>query len=228
METMNKLNAEKQQAIVTALIEGASIRSVERMTGIHRDTIMRLGVRAGETAAMVLDEMMRGLYLGRIEVDEIWCYVGKKQRHVSETDDLSGVGDFWTYVSMDAETRLVPAFKVGKRDAATTQAFIDDLASRLENRVQINSDGLRLYVEAIENRFGADVDYAQIVKSYKAEPVGPGRYSHHRWSRRARRASWAAGHEFCLNILRGAPEPQYAALHAPVHPPDQCFQQPQG
>ena len=160
MEAMNKLNAEKQQAIVTALIEGASIRSVERMTGIHRDTIMRLGVRAGETAAMVLDEMMRGLYLGRIEVDEIWCYVGKKQRHVSETDDLSGVGDFWTYVSMDAETRLVPAFKVGKRDAATTQAFIDDLASRLENRVQINSDGLRLYVEAIENRFGADVDYA--------------------------------------------------------------------
>lgn len=174
---MNKLSISKQTQAVSALVEGCSIRSTERMTGIHRDTIMRLMMRVGQACEKIMDEKMRDLTLRHVQLDEIWCYVGKKQRHVKETDDLSAVGDFYTWVGIDADTKLVPSYKVGKRDAETGQAFIDDLASRLANRVQISSDGLGLYVTAIEESFGIDVDYAQIVKSYEAEPIGPGRYS---------------------------------------------------
>jgi len=174
---MNKLSLDKQTAVVSALVEGTSIRSVERMTGVHRDTIMRLMVRVGQGCQRIMDEKMRGLSSKHIQLDEIWCYVGKKQRHVKDSDDLNTVGDFWTWVALDADTKLVPTFKVGKRDLSTAQAFIADLQSRLTNRIQLSSDGLRLYVEAVEESFGADVDYAQIVKSYEAEPIGPGRYS---------------------------------------------------
>lgn len=174
---VNKLDARTQEAVLSALVEGASVRSVERMTGVHRDTIIRLMVRTGQACKLLMDQEMRNLTCTRIEVDEIWSYVGKKQRHVKDTDNLNEVGDFWTWVALDAESKLVPTFAVGKRDAATAQAFMGDLASRLTNRVQINSDGLRLYAEAVERAFGADVDYAQIVKSYEAEPIGPGRYS---------------------------------------------------
>ena len=110
-------------------------------------------------------------------MDEIWCYVGKKQRHILDRDNPNEVGDFYTWVAMDAETKLVPSFLVGKRDSIHANAFISDLASRLENRIQISSDGLRAYIEAVEASFGAEVDYAQIVKAYEAEPIGPGRYS---------------------------------------------------
>lgn len=124
-----------------------------------------------------MNEKLRGLQSEHIQLDEIWCYLGKKQRHIKDTDDQNTVGDFWTWVALDADTRLVPTFKVGKRDAVTAQAFMDDLQSRLLNRIQLGSDGLNLYVQAVEESFGADVDYAQIVKSYEAEPIGPGRYS---------------------------------------------------
>ncbi len=174
---MNRLNLETQTAVISSLVEGSSIRSVERMTGVHRDTITRLMVRVGETCQGIANEMMHDLPCQRVEVDEIWCYVGKKQRHVAETDDPYEVGDFWTWVALDAETKLVPSYLVAKRDAASARAFMVDLASRLTNRIQLSSDALRLYVEAVEAGFGGDVDYATIVKSYEAEPIGPGRYS---------------------------------------------------
>jgi len=174
---MNKLSVSKQTQAVNALVEGCSIRSTERMTGIHRDTIMRLMGSVGQACERIMDEKMRDLPCKHIQLDEIWCYVGKKQRHVKEKDDLAQVGDFYTWVAIDSDTKLIPSYKVGKRDAVTGQAFIDDLACRLANRVQISSDGLGLYVTAIEETFGIDVDYAQIVKSYEAEPIGPGRYS---------------------------------------------------
>ena len=174
---MNKLKPEMQERIISALVEGSSIRSVERMTGVHRDTIMRLGVQVGTKCGAAMDAMMYGLDCKRLELDEIWAYVGKKQRHVTNTDHPGMVGDFWTWVALDAETKLVPTYAVGKRDAATANDFLTDLASRLNNRVQLSSDGLRLYIEAVEAGFGGDVDYAQIVKSYEAEPIGPGRYS---------------------------------------------------
>jgi IS1 family transposase len=174
---MNNLKSEKQEMAIAALVEGTSIRSVERMTGIHRDTIMRLLVRVGDSCEKIMDSTMKGLTCKNIEVDEIWSFVGKKQRHVSLDDDPSRVGDFYTFVALDSDTKLIPAYRVGKRDLPNAQAFISDLAYRLTNRVQISSDQLKAYVESIETSFGSDVDYGQIVKSYEAEPKGPGRYS---------------------------------------------------
>ena len=163
--------------MIAALVEGASIRSVERMTGVHRDTIMRLMVRVGNACEEYTDGLLRDLPCRRIEVDEIWSFVGKKQRHLSRQDDERRLGDFFTWVAFDPDTKLVPAYRVSKRDGASARAFMHDLASRLRNRVQLTSDALHLYVEAVEASFGADVDYAQLVKSYEAESVGPGRYS---------------------------------------------------
>jgi IS1 family transposase len=174
---MNKLSSDKQTAVISALVDGVSIRFIERMTGVHRDTILRLMVRVGDGCQRVMDQYMRDLPCQHLQLDEIWCYVGKKQRHVKKSDDPSQVGDFYTWVAIDSAKKLVPSYKVGKRDRETGQAFVDDLAGRLANRVQISSDGLRLYVDAVEQAFGADVDYAQIVKFYEAQPIGPGRYS---------------------------------------------------
>jgi IS1 family transposase len=174
---VNKLNKTKQLMAISALVEGNSIRSTERMTGVHRDTIMRLMVRVGEGCKCLMDQSMRDLSCEQIQVDEIWSYVGKKQRHVSKDDDKSRVGDVWTWVALDADTKLVPCYRVGKRTSLDAHAFMHDLADRLANRVQISSDGLSVYVDAVESAFGADVDYARVVKAYEAEPIGPGRYS---------------------------------------------------
>src|SRR6202171_6056501 len=113
----------------------------------------------------------------RIEVDEIWAYVGKKQRHLTPLDDPRRVGDQYTFVALDPETKIVPAYRVGKRDLLNATAFKTDLSERLANRIQLSSDALAAYVEATEQAFGADVDYGQEVKAYEAEPVGRGRYS---------------------------------------------------
>ncbi len=173
----NVLPHSKQVAVLSALVEGCSIRSTERMTGVNRETIGTLLVRVGNGCANLLDETMRGLPCERLEIDELWAFVGKKQRHIAASDDATK-GDAWTFVAIDADTKLVPAFAVGKRDDATARAFIADVASRLRHRVQITTDGLRTYVAAIDAAFpDGTVDYAQLVKEYEAEPAGPGRYS---------------------------------------------------
>jgi len=174
---MNRLNLDRRTQIVSALVEGNSIRSTERMTGVHRDTIMRLLVEVGTGCAEIMDEKMRELPCKRVQVDEIWSYVGKKQRHVKPGDDKARVGDQWTFVAIDADTKLVPAYRVGKRSWSDATIFMKDLSSRLANRVQLSTDGLAAYADAVERAFGADVDYGQAVKFYEAEPVGAGRYS---------------------------------------------------
>lgn len=161
----NVLPIDKQIAIIGALAEGSSIRSIERITGIHRDTIMRLGVRVGKGCEMLLDSKMQDLGCNYLQFDEVWGFIGKKERHVG-VDDNPELGDVWTYCAIDPETKLVPAFKCGKRTLANTTEFVNDVAGRMRNRVQISTDALRGYVEAIEQSFGADVDYGQIVKVY--------------------------------------------------------------
>jgi IS1 family transposase len=173
----NVLNTDKQIAVIGALSEGSSIRSIERITSVHRDTIMRLGVRVGQGCTALMDAKMRDLSCTRLEMDEIWGFVGKKDRNV-RLDEPAPVGSAWTFCAIDAETKLVPAFKVGGRDTATANAFVRDVASRMRNRVQISTDGLRAYVEAVEKSFGADVDFAQIVKTYGREEVN----DHRRYS----------------------------------------------
>ena len=161
----NILSIDKQVAVISALAEGAGIRQVERITGVHRDTIMRLGIRTGKGCAKLLDAKMRNLACRQLEFDELWGFIGKKERHCS-VDDPIELGDVWTFCAIDADTKLVPSFKVGKRDSATANAFVSDVKSRLRNRVQISSDALRAYVDAVEQAFGADVDFAQIIKTY--------------------------------------------------------------
>lgn len=173
----NNLPRQKQIAIIGAIVEGVSIRSIERMTGVHRDTIMRLMVKVGEACERLQNRIMTGLDSTEIEVDEIWGYVAKKQRHLTAEDDASQIGDTWTFVAIDPETKLVPTFLTGKRDAKTTNEFIRDLASRLRNRVQISSDAFRPYVDAIDRAFAGEVDLAQVIKTYETEPAGSGRYS---------------------------------------------------
>jgi len=164
----NILDKDKQIMVIAALAEGSSIRSIERMTGIHRDTIMRLGVRVGQGCATLLDKRMHDLSCKQLQFDEIWGFVGKKQRHVQDGDSAD-YGDVWTFCAIDAETKLVPSFKCGKRNLTTAKEFVGDVAARLKNRVQISSDGLKAYVDSIEQVFGADVDYAQIIKTYIAD-----------------------------------------------------------
>lgn len=172
----NILKKEKQVAVISALAEGTSIRSIERITGIHRDTIMRLGVKIGNQCERILDEKMKNLSCKQIQLDEIWGFIGKKQRNVKK--DEKTLGDAWTFVAVDADTKIVPCFRVGKRDAKTANAFVEDLSNRLINRVQISTDGLKAYVDAIERGFGTDVDYGQIVKTFASgENTGPSRYS---------------------------------------------------
>jgi IS1 family transposase len=174
---MNILKSEKQEMVIGGLVEGSSIRSIERMTEVHRDTIMRLMVSVGNTCEKIMDTTMRNLPCKNIEVDEVWSFVGKKQRHVTMNDNPNGVGDFYTFIALDSDTKLIPAYKVGKRDLPTAHAFISDLSSRPGNLIQLSSDKLKAYVEAVGATFSADIDYGQIVKSYEAELIGPGRYS---------------------------------------------------
>jgi transposase-like protein len=141
---MNRLSPRRRTQIIGALVEGNSIRSTERMTNTHRDTIMRLMVEVGIGCAKLHHEnhARSNITCQRIQVDEIWAFVGKKQKQVAPVDDRQQVGDQWTFVAVDPETKLVPAYLVGKRDLPTATAFIGDLNERLANRVQLASDGL--------------------------------------------------------------------------------------
>ena len=164
----NVLSTDRQIAAISALAEGSSIRSIERMTGIHRDTVMRLGVRMGEGCKRIMDEKLCNLNSRTIEVDEVWGFIGMKKRTAKLTGADSTQGDIWTWIALDADTKLVPAFAIGARDQVTADAFIEDLAARLTHRVQISSDALRAYEGAIERAFGTDVDYGSIVKTFSS------------------------------------------------------------
>ncbi len=174
----NVLNIDKQIAVISALAEGSSIRSIERMTGIHRDTIMRLGVKIGQGCTALMDATMRELPCTRLEMDEIWGFVGKKERNV-KPEDGKNVGSIWTFCVIDADTKLVPVFRCGDRNRETADPFLDDVARRMKNRVQISTDGLSAYKDAIDIVFGPyAADYGQIVKTYgHVETTDNRRYS---------------------------------------------------
>ena len=174
---MNRVPLDRRTQVINCLVEGNSIRSTERITGTHRDTIMRLLVEVGDGCAALIDSEMHDLSCRRLQVDEIWSFVGKKKAQLTRNDDRSRLGDMWTFVALDADTKLVPSYRVGKRTLHEATAFMTDLSGRLTNRVQLSSDALKAYVQATEVAFGADVDYGQLVKIYEAEPIGPGRYS---------------------------------------------------
>ena len=174
---MYTLTREKKVSVLAAMIEGNSVRSVERMTGVHRDTIMRLVLRVGFECERLLDQRMRGLNCRQIQADEIWTYVGKKEKRVRYDEDPTQVGDQYVFVAMDSETKLVPCFRVGKRNAENTWYFVRDLEARLAGRIQLTTDGFRPYRDAVEDAFGANVDYAMLVKVYADSGQADTRYS---------------------------------------------------
>src|SRR4051812_15800885 len=138
---------------------------------------MRLLGSVGEGCERVMSERMRGLGCERIQVDEIWTFVGKKQKQLAEGEDHSRLGDQWTFVALDADSKLVPVYRVGKRDLPNATAFLTDLSKRLSRRIQLSSDGLESYIDASEVAFGSEVDYGQLMKMYEPTPAGSGRYS---------------------------------------------------
>jgi IS1 family transposase len=164
---MNRLSREKQVQVLKSLIEGNSIRATVRLTGAAKDTVTKLLVAAGSFCAGYQDKTFRNLTCKRIQCDEIWAFVYAKQKNVpAEKRGKFGYGDVWTWTAIDADTKSVPSFQVGNRDLQTARMFIDDLASRLAHRIQLTTDGLRVYVNAIEDAFGCEIDYAQLHKVY--------------------------------------------------------------
>jgi len=153
------------------LCEDNSIRAIERMTGVNQNTIMSLGKRVGHPCRQIHDAQMRGLNSSQIQADEIWDFIGKKRNHVTPSDEAKGLGDVWTWIALDADSKLIPSYVVGKRDSYHAKVFMGDLAMRLSRRIQISSDGLGSYPDPIERGFGSEVDYGQLVKTYAVPNV---------------------------------------------------------
>lgn len=167
---MNILHRDRQVEAVAALTEGVSIRATERLTGIHRDTIMRLGVRVGIGCEALHNAMMRDLQVPRIEMDEIWSYVGKKQARVKKNDSAD-LGDQYTFMALAGSAKAIIAYRVGKRNAENTQAFLQDVRDRVIGEPELCSDVFGSYAHAVELAFGRDCTYGQIEKRYAAKPA---------------------------------------------------------
>ncbi len=173
---MNILDTEERKHVVAALIEGNSLRAVTRMTGVHRTTIQKLLVDLGRLCSEYQDKAFRNLPCKRIQCDEIWSFVYAKEKNCPPEIKALGGGDIWTWVALDADTKLAPTWFIGSRNAGAAYHFIHDLKERLANRVQLTTDGHGAYLYAVEDAFGSEVDYAQLVKIYGATPE-EGRYS---------------------------------------------------
>ncbi len=175
---MNKLDREARSRILHLLCEGSSIRAVTRLTGASKKAVSKLMVDAGQAAAWYQDRVFRNLTCKRVQVDEIWAFVYAKQKNVPLAKKAPPqAGDVWTWTAIDADTKLIPSWFVGGRDSDAAMIFMEDLASRLANRVQLTSDGHKAYLEAVEGAFGSDIDYAMLVKLYGPSGEGEKRYS---------------------------------------------------
>ena len=176
---MKQLSTSDRARILHLLCEGMAIRAICRATGVSKNTVAKLLADVGGVCMAYHDEHVRNLTSKRIQVDEAWAFIYAKQKHVAAAKAApEGAGDVWTWVAMDADTKLVAGYFVGGRDGECAKCFIDDVAKRLANRVQLTSDGHKAYLEAVEGAFGADIDYAQLVKLYGASSESArGRYS---------------------------------------------------
>jgi IS1 family transposase/lambda repressor-like predicted transcriptional regulator len=175
---MNQLDSVQRAQVIAALVEGNSIRSVSRMTGIARNTISTLLFMAGAACARYQDEKLRNLPCKRIQCDEIWSFCYAKDKNVpAEKRGEFGIGSVWTWTALDADTKLIASWMVGGRDAIAAHEFMKDLAGRLANRVQLTTDGHAAYLSAVENNFGNAIDYAMLVKIYGETAETEKRYS---------------------------------------------------
>jgi IS1 family transposase len=179
VQFMNRLTKEQQARVVGALVEGNSIRATVRMTGVAKNTVVKLLVDLADACVGYHDRNVRNLRVRRLQCDEIWNFVGAKAKNARPEKKAEGWGDTWTWTALDADTKLCVSYLMGGRDAVWAGEFLDDCASRISNRVrvQITTDGHKAYLEAVEGAFGADVDYAQLQKIYGAPAEDHKRYS---------------------------------------------------
>jgi IS1 family transposase len=177
MVSMNKLSTAKRVAVVSALVEGCSITATVRMTGAAKNTVVKLLVELGAACTKYQDEHLRNLPCKRLQCDEIWSFVGGKDRNISLEKKEQGLGSIWTWTALDADTKLIASWLVGSRDAGSAYEFMQDVAGRLRGRVQLTTDGHKPYLNAVEDAFGADIDYAVLQKIYGPEPSDEKRYS---------------------------------------------------
>jgi IS1 family transposase len=196
---MNKLTTEKRCAVIRALVEGCSIRSTVRMTGVAKNTVTKLLVDVGTACSEYQSKTLRNLPCKRLQLDEIWSFVYAKQKNVpDEMKGEFGVGDVWTWTAIDADTKLIPSWYVGTRDGQAAADFVNDLAGRLAHRVQVTTDGHRAYLQAVEDAFGCEVDYAMLVKLYGGNGI-----------EEARRYSPATCIGCEKNAISGNPDPAH-------------------
>ncbi len=175
---MNKLSKEQRIRIIGALIEGNSIRSTVRMTGIAKNTVVKLLAEVGSICAEYQDKTLRNLNCKQIQCDEIWSYCYAKQKNVPKDKyGQFGYGDVWTWTALDPESKLIVSWYVGLRNAEHAKIFMNDLAERLSNKIQLTTDGHSAYLEAVDEAFGCKIDYAMLVKLYGREKGQEGRYS---------------------------------------------------
>src|ERR1017187_9398997 len=175
---MNRLSTAKRTQIIAALIEGNSINVTCRMLGVGKHTVLRLLGDAGCACAAFHDANVRNLRVSRAQCDEVWSFVYAKQENVTMEQMEQGAGDCWTWTAIDADSKLIISYMLGDRGASTAQAFMQDVASRISNRIQLTTDGHRVYAEAVEDAFGSEIYYAMLVKIYGASNDNPeSRYS---------------------------------------------------
>jgi IS1 family transposase len=163
---MNRLDSAKRAQVVSCLVEGNSIRATVRMTGVAKNTVVKLLCDLGRACSDYQDKAFVNLKCKRIQCDEIWSFVGAKEKNCSVEMKAKGAGDAWTWTAICADSKLIPCWFVGRRDAGCAYHFMHDLAERLSNRVQLTTDGHRAYLNAVEDAFGANIDYAMLQKIY--------------------------------------------------------------
>lgn len=174
---MNQLTPERRAQVLPCLVEGMSMRATSRLTGVSINTVVKLLIDAGQACSAYQDRVFRNLTCKRIQCDEVWSFVGAKEKNTTEETKAKGWGDCWTWTALDADTKLIPAWYVGTRDAGAAYHFMHDLAGRLAHRVQLTADGYRPYLVAVADAFGTDIDFAQLIKIYGEGPKTEARYS---------------------------------------------------
>jgi IS1 family transposase len=190
---------EQKTRVVAALVEGNSIRSTVRLTGVSKNTVIKLLLDLADACAAYHDANVRNLKVRRLQCDEIWQYVGSKAKNTRPEKKAIGWGDVWTWTALDADTKLCVSYLVGGRDLGWAKEFMHDCASRIRNRVQITTDGHKAYLEAVESAFGADIDYAQLHKVYGAPNENETRYS----------PAVCIGCD--MKVVSGDPDPKYVS-----------------
>jgi IS1 family transposase len=176
---MNKLPLAKRIQILNMLVEGSSLRSISRVVDVSINTVTKLMVDAGHVCDAFHDEKVRGVKASKVQCDEIWSFCAAKEKNVATMKaPVDGAGDVWTWTAIEGSSKLIISWLAGGRDGEYAKAFMDDVASRLATRVQMTTDGHKAYLEAVEGAFGADIDYAQLIKLFGATPdSSKGRYS---------------------------------------------------